>query len=117
LSRRRGIIFSSKSRRDYATDGKKTRDIFLHVFAIPNTLLFDFWYFPFKVAVRLPVLVSHRVWLMQLSGTVSLTKTRIGAIKTGFGEVGIFDQHRSRSIWKVSGTAEFKGKANLGHHS
>ena len=41
----------------------------------------------------------------------------MGAIKIGFGDVGIFDQIKSRTIWQVSGNVEFRGKANIGHGS
>lgn len=35
----------------------------------------------------------------------------------GFGEVGIFDNKKSRSIWDIAGTVIFKGKADIGHGS
>jgi acetyltransferase-like isoleucine patch superfamily enzyme len=56
---------------------------------------------------------------MNLSGNVVLTAdlVRAGMIKIGFGEVGIFDQHKSRTVWQVSGTVEFKGEARIGHGS
>lgn len=38
-----------------------------------------------------------------------------GLIKIGFGNVGIFDNKFSRSIWEVSGKVIFRGKCNLGH--
>ena len=38
-------------------------------------------------------------------------------ISIGYGEVGIFDMKRSRSIWQVYGEVVFKGKANIGHGS
>jgi len=38
-------------------------------------------------------------------------------IEIGFGEVAIFDQNRSRTIWQVSGEVEFSGPANIGHGS
>lgn len=84
---------------------------------LPKTLLFNFRYFPLRTALRLPVLVSHRVWLMRLGGQVRLGDTRTGSVRIGFGEVGIFDQHRSRTIWQVEGTVDFKGRADLGHGS
>jgi acetyltransferase-like isoleucine patch superfamily enzyme len=54
---------------------------------------------------------------MKPSGKVILSTNKTGHIKIGFGEVGIFDQHRSRTIWQVTGTVEFKGKASIGHGS
>jgi hypothetical protein len=74
-------------------------------------------YFPLRQALRLPVLVSHRVWLQETGSSVHVHDTRRGRIKIGFGEVGIFDQQRARSIWQVSGRVEFKGRCHLGHGS
>lgn len=95
----------------------KIQTIFLYILGMPKTILFNLKYFPFKLAIRLPVLVSHRVWLMKLSGKVKISNISTGSIKIGFGEIGIFDQHRSRTIWQVSGIIEFKGRANIGHGS
>lgn len=95
----------------------KPQELYLYILGLPKTILFNFKYLPLKHAIRLPVLVSHRVWLMELSGKVKISDIRTGAVRIGFGEVGIFDQHRSRTIWQVSGVVEFKGKANIGHGS
>ena len=38
-------------------------------------------------------------------------------VKFGFGHVGIFDQKASKSIWEVTGTVQFNGKADIGHGS
>ena len=90
----------------------------LLLLGLPKTLLFNFKYLPWREAVKLPFTVSHRVWFLELSGTVSIRgEVRPGMIEIGFGEVGIFDQHRSRTIWQVSGTVEFKGDAHIGHGS
>ncbi len=42
---------------------------------------------------------------------------RTGLIQFGYGNVGIFDNKKSRSIWEVSGTVIFKGRCNIGHGS
>lgn len=90
----------------------------LRLLGFPKTLLFNFWYLPWRDALKLPFTVSHRVWLMELSGRVSISGgVRPGMIEIGFGEVGLFDQHRSRTIWQVSGAVEFKGPAQIGHGS
>lgn len=90
----------------------------LRLLGLPKTLLFNFWYLPLRDALKLPFALSHRVWLMELSGRVVISgEVRPGMIEIGFGEVGIFDQHRSRTIWQVSGAVEFKGPAHIGHGS
>ena len=93
------------------------RKLLLLMLGLPKTVLFNLRYFPLGTAIRLPVFVSHRVWLMDLSGEVRLGVVRTGAVKIGFGEVGIFDQHRSRTIWQVTGVVEFAGAADIGHGS
>jgi acetyltransferase-like isoleucine patch superfamily enzyme len=95
----------------------KFEKFFLVVRGLPKTLLFNFRYFPWRTAIRLPVLVSHRVWLKQLGGQVRLGDARPGTVRIGFGEIGIFDRHRSRAIWQVEGTVDFRGRADFGHGS
>jgi acetyltransferase-like isoleucine patch superfamily enzyme len=52
------------------------------------------------------------------SGKIEIVgKKRSGMIKIGFGEVGIFDKKRSRSILKLSGKIIFCGNAKIGHGS
>ena len=86
--------------------------------SIPKTLRFNFHYFPFKTALKLPVVVSHRTYLRELHGKVELPeKVERAMIKIGFGDVGHYDRKRSRGIWQVSGTVSFGGKASIGHGS
>ena len=86
--------------------------------SIPKTLRFNFHYFPLKTAVKLPVVVSHRTFLRELHGKVVLPeKVERAMVKIGFGDVGHYDRKRSRSIWQVSGTVNFGGKASIGHGS
>jgi len=93
------------------------RKLYLFIRAIPKTLYFNFKYLPFKKAIKLPIIVSHRVWLMETKGRVSLTAAEIkpAMIKIGFGEVGIFDQMKERSVLKLEGSMMFQGRANIGH--
>ena len=88
------------------------------VCSIPKTLRFNFHYFPFKTALKLPVVVSHRTYLRELRGKVELPeKVERAMVKIGFGDVGHYDRKRSRGIWQVSGTVSFGGKASIGHGS
>lgn len=95
----------------------RLKNLYLYFRAIPKTFIFNFRYFPLKTAIKFPVLVSHRVLLMDLGGQVIIHNQKTFSIRIGFGEVGIFDQSRSRSIWQVTGIVEFKGAANIGHGS
>lgn len=40
-----------------------------------------------------------------------------GLVRIGFGDTGIFNFKRSRSVWNVFGTVIFKGKTRIGHDS
>ena len=93
-------------------------DFFNIVRSLPKTLRFNFHYFPFKTALKLPVVVSHRTYLRELHGKVELPeKVETAMVKIGFGDVGHYDRKRSRGIWQVSGTVSFGGKASIGHGS
>ena len=86
--------------------------------SIPKTLRFNFHYFPFATALKLPVIVSHRTFLRELHGKVELPeKVETAMVKIGFGDVGHYDRKCSRGIWQVSGTVSFGGKASIGHGS
>ncbi|MEG2917983.1 MAG: hypothetical protein RR891_03730 [Clostridium sp.] len=93
------------------------RNIYLTIRAIPKTIFFNFKYLPFKQAIKFPVLISHRVWLMKTKGKITIETMDIkpAMIKIGFGEIGIFDAMRARSVWNVGGLIEFKGKADFRH--
>jgi acetyltransferase-like isoleucine patch superfamily enzyme len=92
-------------------------NLLLFLAGLPKTIWFNFRYFRFVDAIKLPVFVSNRVWLMRLGGSVKLGVVKPGVVKIGFGDVGIFDRQRARSIWQVSGSVEFKGVAKIGHGS
>jgi acetyltransferase-like isoleucine patch superfamily enzyme len=93
-------------------------DVFNIIRSIPKTLRFNLHYFPLKTALKLPVVVSHRTYLRELHGKVELPeKVERAMVKIGFGDVGHYDRKRSRSIWQVSGTVSFGGKASIGHGS
>jgi hypothetical protein len=78
--------------------------------SLPKTLRFNLHYFPLKIALKLPVFVSHRTFLRELHGKIMLPeKVNTAMIKIGFGDVGHYDRKRSRSIWQVSGTVAFGG--------
>ncbi len=93
-------------------------DFFNILRSIPKTLRFNLHYFPLKTALKLPVVVSHRTYLRELHGKVTLPeKVETAMVKIGFGDVGHYDRKRSRTIWQVSGTVAFGGKASIGHGS
>lgn len=83
-----------------------------------KTLYFNLRSFSFSTAIRFPVFLSRNVVLKDITGTFVLpTVIYPGIIKIGFGDVGIFDQKRSKTIWEVKGRVVFTGSANIGHGS
>ncbi|MFN8356329.1 MAG: hypothetical protein U0Y10_17870 [Spirosomataceae bacterium] len=83
-----------------------------------KTIYFNFKYLPLRQAIKLPIFVSKKVYFMNVGGKIIFDcPIKTGMVQIGYGEVGIFDRKVSRSIWKVSGSVIFKGKANIGHGS
>jgi acetyltransferase-like isoleucine patch superfamily enzyme len=88
----------------------------LVLLGMPKTIAFNLRYLPLRQAVRLPVLVSHRVAFFDFNGRVRVPEgARIGTVLLGFGNNGAFDYKRSRSVWQVVGEVIFEGPARLGH--
>lgn len=98
---------------------QKINKLYLYLIGIPKTVYFNFKYFNFATAIKLPVLISHRVVLLDTNGKIHINCDSIstGMIKIGFGSVGIFDSKRSRTIWQVSGNVVFNGTCHIGHGS
>ncbi|HUH33987.1 MAG TPA: hypothetical protein VLZ28_08525 [Daejeonella sp.] len=81
-----------------------------------KTIYFNFKYLPFKDAIKIPVLISSRVKFKSLKGQILINAPISTAlIQIGYETVHIFDHKRSRSIWEVSGTVVFEGKAYIGN--
>lgn len=76
-------------------------DLYLKFRAIPKTIYFNFNYFTFNEAIKLPVLVSHNVYLRKTKGRVTIESPSRFGVRIGFGDVGIFDKYRSRTIWEI----------------
>lgn len=75
-------------------------------------------YLPLNQAIKLPILISSKVYLRVTAGEIIIdSQVETGLIRIGYGDVGIFDNKNSRSIWEVYGTIVFKGKCNIGHGS
>jgi len=83
-----------------------------------KTIYFNFRYLPFRQAIKIPIKVSKKVYLLRTDGQIILDcPIKSEMIQIGYGGVGIFDKEVSRSIWQVSGTVIFRGNAYIGHGS
>ncbi|MFU8843123.1 MAG: acyltransferase [Bacteroidales bacterium] len=78
----------------------------------PKTIYFNFKYFPFRVAIQLPVFVAFRTYLFKTGGEIHIHgPVHPGMIRIGYGEVGIFDNKKNRVIWELQGQLHFHGTA------
>ena len=68
---------------------------------LPKTLIFNFRYFPFAQACKLPVLVSHRMTLVRLGGRVELAQYEFGSVRLGPADVDVFPDGGRRGAWKA----------------
>ncbi len=81
-----------------------------------KSVQFNFKYFPFKTAIKFPVLIANNVYLYQMKGCVTINgPIRTGLIQIGYGKVGVSDFKRSRAIWEVYGNVVFNGRAFIMH--
>lgn len=81
---------------------------------LPKTLMFNFRYLPFLQACRLPVLLSRRVKLVKLGGTVSVAGRRFGSVRLGVPEVDVFPDEGRPSLWRVEGHVHFGEAVRMG---
>lgn len=95
----------------------KMSKFFNYLLCIPNTLFFNFYYLPFRQAIRFPIIVSHRVKFVALGGNIILPEyVKSGKIKLGFGRVQVADNKYSRLIWSLhdGGSVRFGHNIKIG---
>ncbi|MEZ2335548.1 hypothetical protein AB6735_07920 [Mucilaginibacter sp. RCC_168] len=81
-----------------------------------KSIIFNFRYFPFKTAIKFPVLISRNVFLHKTKGRVIINAPiRTALIQIGYGAIGITDFKRSRAVWEVDGDVVFNGRAFIMH--
>lgn len=87
------------------------------ILSIPKSLWVSLHFFPFKEAIKLPVLVRYNTKCKSLKGTIGLNSNGGGKSRLviGFGGVGIYDKKYQRSILQIDGRIELpEGKTRLG---
>lgn len=87
------------------------------ILSLPKSLWVSFRLCSFREALRLPVRCRYNVSCRSLKGRVLLDEGSV--MYFGFGDVGIFDRHYSRSILQVDGTIHLDGtgRYRFGHGS
>lgn len=96
------------------------RKVFKHLSSINiiKTIIFNFYYFPPMVAIRLPIFIYKRSKLQKMKGKILVeAPITTGMVKIGPYGLGTQDYFYSRTIWQVSGLLIIKGKANIGRGS
>ncbi|MEY4455852.1 MAG: hypothetical protein RLY15_116 [Bacteroidota bacterium] len=85
--------------------------------SLPISIYFNFYYLPFKQAIRLPILL-FKPKLLKLKGKIILNTSNIypGMIRLGYPLVSIYPNN-GISIENKGGTIIFKGKCNIGNNS
>ncbi len=81
---------------------------------LPKTLIFNFRYFPFAQACKLPVLVSHRMTLVRLGGRVELAQYEFGSVRLGPADVDVFPDGGRRGVWRVEGEVRLGADVRIG---
>lgn len=85
---------------------------------LPKTLIINFKYLPFKKALKIPIFVSNKVILKKLGGEIHIdSEVKTGMVQIGFGNVGIFDRVKSKSILELNGKIILSENINIGHGS
>ncbi|NRA17831.1 MAG: acyltransferase [Oceanospirillaceae bacterium] len=93
------------------------RKSYYYLRAIPKSVFFNFYYLPWRQAIKLPIMVSHRTKFDKLQGKINLTPgTKTAKIRLGFGKVQVADSAYSRFIWSMdpTGVVNFPLKAKIG---
>jgi acetyltransferase-like isoleucine patch superfamily enzyme len=81
-----------------------------------KTIIFNFRYFPFKTAIKMPVFISNNVFLHKMQGTIKFNcPIKTAMIQIGYGKIGISDFKRTRGIWEVYGEVIFNGRVFIMH--
>lgn len=95
-------------------NSRKISHLFKYLFGIPKSLYVNFKLLPFNQAIKLPIIVSNKTKIISLDGKVNLGNVKTGIIRIGFGGTEHIDYAYTRSILKIDGIANFKGRAKIG---
>lgn len=83
-----------------------------------KTIYFNFHYFPFKTAIRMPFFIYKRTELYKMQGCIVLeVPAKPGLVKFGCHGLGTQDLLYSRTMWEAMGKLIIKGKASIGRGS
>lgn len=83
-----------------------------------KTIFCNFYYFPFKIACRFPILIYRNVDIVKCRGSIIFnTPVKMGLLRIGQKKVGTLDHKHNKSIWEVAGKIILEGEVNIGSGS
>ena len=87
-----------------------------YVLAFPRSVWLNFRLLPYRQACRLPLLVSHRTKIHNLSGHIVLhaDRLRVGLVKIGFSTCQQTDFRYHRPSLNIRGTLHILGECTVG---
>lgn len=95
---------------------KKRLSAMRYVLALPRSVWYNFRLLPFQQARHLPLLISHRTRVVDMSGKISLRsdKLRVGLVKIGFNTCQMSDFRYHRTMLNVRGRLDILGECAIG---
>ena len=78
--------------------------------SIPKSFYLSLKYYPFKQALKLPILVRYNTRLVSLKGKI----IGRGKLRMGFNRVGLYDRKTSPAILELKGILKIEGTVSLG---
>jgi len=89
--------------------------VLLLLISLPKSILFNFYYLPLKQAIKLPILISYRLKLRYMGGSIQLDRASFGIVQIGFNSLGVITGNGD-ALWNLKGHIHFQGKARIGCH-
>jgi acetyltransferase-like isoleucine patch superfamily enzyme len=95
---------------------KKRLSAIRYVLALPRSVWYNFRLLPFRQARHLPLLISHRTQIVNVSGKVSLHThgLRVGLVKIGFNTCQMSDFRYHRTMLNMRGRLDLMGECAIG---
>lgn len=95
---------------------EKRLNAWRYLLAMPRSIWYNFRLLPWRQACRLPLLVSHRTVVENLSGHLVLDAERlkVGLVKVGFNTCQCSDFHYDRTHLNLRGELHLYGKCAIG---
>ena len=95
---------------------RKRLDALRYALALPRSVWYNLRWLPLKQAVKLPILVSHRTIVENVSGRVELEcdRLRMGIVKIGFNTCQASDFGRDHTRLNIRGVLHVCGDCAIG---